>query len=408
LGTATIDGGEGKDTITVTNTAFSTGGYNSLKSSVTNFEVLAFSDKAAVDAVKAGQFSEFTFKKSASLTDNNFVAKVADTQVINTTANDVVINAAGYVAKGSTDTDGNTATSTTYAGAITVNAKGGTATGDTDATNVIVNASSVTLNVSVNPTSGTLANTASYVALSGDVKTATVNVNKGVNNTGLPASEILSTVEIITNTTANTTGDAVGTSNSSVTLANTALNALGNLSSLTLAGTGVAIVNNVNGTKLVSVDASGLNGTVFGSTTNAAAAGLTWTSGVSAEAVKLGSTIDTLTIGQTTSTYAKMDSYTGYSVVADAAGDRVASKSDNITGGIAGTYVARTTGVSGSLDAALTTVGSLTASANYVFQNGGNTYIYQDLGTGGLTDDDVVIELVGLYNLDQIIADLAA
>jgi hypothetical protein len=418
LGTATIDGGDGKDTIRVINTSFSTGGYNSLKSSVTNFEVLAFSDTAAVDAAKAAQFSEYTFRKSTSLTNNNFISKVADTQVINTIANDVVINAAGYVAKGSTDADGVTATNTTYAGAMTVSARGGSATADANATDVIVNASSVTLNVSVNPTAGTLDNTPTYVALSGDVKTATVNVNKGVNNTGLPASEIASTVEIVINTTANSGASNEANGFSSVTLANTALNALGNLSSLTLTGTGVAIVNNASGTKLASVDASGMNGTVtFGATAGAAAAGLSWTAGNVAETVKLGSTLDTLTIATANSNYAKMDSITGFSLVADSAGSLVAGKSDNLTGTIAGTYVAKTTGVSGSLDAALTAAGNHTvggaASNLVVFQNGGNTYIFQDLAAGGtsvagLDDGDVVIELVGLVNLDLLIADLAA
>ena len=126
----------------------------------------------------------------------------------------------------------------------------------------------------------------------------------------------------------------------------------------------------------------------------------------------MGSALDTLTFGTTTSTYAKMDSITGYSVNANAAGDRVAATSDNITFGGAVTFVAKTTGVSGSLDAALTASGSHTvatvAAENVVFQNGGNTYIYRDIGSNGLDDDDVVIELVGLVDLTLLIADLAA
>jgi hypothetical protein len=124
-----------------------------------------------------------------------------------------------------------------------------------------------------------------------------------------------------------------------------------------------------------------------------------------------------LTIATANSNYAKMDSITGFSLVADSAGSLVAGKSDNLTGTIAGTYVAKTTGVSGSLDAALTAAGNHTvggaASNLVVFQNGGNTYIFQDLAAGGtsvagLDDGDVVIELVGLVNLDLLIADLAA
>jgi hypothetical protein len=247
-------------------------------------------------------------------------------------------------------------------------------------------------------------------------------VNKGVNNTGLPTTEVASTVEIITNTTANALADVAGTSNSSVTLANTALNALGNLSSLTLAGTGVAIVNNASGTKLVSVDASGMNGTVtFGATAGAAAAGLTWTSGVSAEAVKLGSTLDTLTIAPANSTYAKMDSITGFSLVANVAGDLVTTKSDDLTVTGKTTYLKVSTAFSGSLDAALTavaaklgTTGTAAEKAAYydnvVFQCGGNTYIFSESATQSLTvdDADTVIELVGLVDLDLLTAALNA
>jgi hypothetical protein len=415
LGTATVDGGAGKDTVTVINTAFSTGGYNSLKSSLSNFEVLAFSDTAAVDAAKASQFSEFTFKKATSLTNNNFISKVADAQVINTTANDVVINAAGYVAKGSTDADGVTATATTYAGALTVSARGGSATGDGTATDVIVNASSVTLNVSVNPTSGTLANTASYVALSGDVKTAVVNVNNGVNNTGLPTSDITSTIEITTGAGVNSGAADEANGFSSVTPANTALKALGNLTSLTLAGTGVAIVNNAAGTKLATIDASGLVGKTTVLATNIASKGLEYTGGAVAETIKLGSALDTLTFATTASTYAKMDSITGFSVVVDASGaftTTTAARSDDLT--VTGaTFIKATTGYSTtSLDAALTTLANRTTAGTdkVVFQTGGNTYIFVDAVNGvtvggvttqnGVEDGDTVIELVGLYDLD--------
>jgi len=104
---ATVDGGAGKDTVTVTNALGGTGAtlaasfgvsnYKQLKA-LANFEVLAFSGTGDVDAAKASQFSEFTFKKSSSLSDNNFAFNVADTQIVNSTGNDVVATAAGYIA----------------------------------------------------------------------------------------------------------------------------------------------------------------------------------------------------------------------------------------------------------------------------------------------------------------------
>jgi len=84
------------------------------------------------------------------------------------------------------------------------------------------------------------------------------------------------------------------------------------------------------------------------------------------------------------------------------------TKSDDIVTGSGTTFVKKTTGLTGSLDANLTTVGALT-DANVVFQNGGNTYIYRDINTGvgtsaaGLDDGDQVIELIGLVNLDLLI-----
>ena len=434
LGTATVDGGAGKDTVTVTNAysvsgttpsgSFSTGGYNNMKVSLQNFEVLAFSGTADVDASKAAQFSEFTFKKASSLTDNNFISKVADTQIVNALANDVVINAAGYVAKGSTDTDGVTALSTTYAGALTVNAKGGAATDDTTEVNVIANASSVTLNVSV--TAKSLDNTSSYVTLSGDVKSATVNVDRANDNTGLPTADVFSTVKIVTGTGVNTTTAStdLSVSYSATVPANTALNSLGNLSSLTLAGNGVASVNNASGTKLTTIDASGLSGKALNASGSGATAvkvgdataGLTWTSGVSAETIKLGSALDNLTIAPANSTYAKMDSITGFSLVANAAGDLVTTKSDDLTVTGKTGFVKVSTAFTGSLDAALTAVAaklSGTSATFYdmaVFQCSGNTYIFSESASGSLTvdDGDTVIELIGLVDLDLLVTALNA
>jgi hypothetical protein len=365
---------------------------------------LNLSGAATIHAPKASQFTEYTFSNAAD-TDST-ITKVADTQTVNANS-DVIVTAAGYALKGTTDVDtGDTAAVTAYAGTLNITAKGATQTGSTDQTKININASASALNLAVSTkgstTDGVTTYTASDVVVTGDFKTATITVNNSANNSKLQTSDITSTVSL---SPSNATNGTAG-----------ALTNMGNLTSLTVSGTGIAVIDNSGtGSKLATIDASGLVGkvTVPTSTTlGDATAGLSWTAGTLAETVKLGSALDTLTFGTTTSTYAKMDSITGYSVVANAGGDRVAAKSDNIKFATALTFVAKTTGVSGSLDSALIAAGSHTvggsASDNVVFQNGGNTYIYTDVAANGLDDDDVVIELVGLVDLTQLIADLGS
>ena len=413
LGTATVDGGDGKDTINLSNVAFSTGNYNAMKA-LANFEVLGLTGVIptadALDASKAAQYSEFTFKQASD--NDSFIVKVADAQTINSTKADVNVTAAGYVAKGGTNADGDTATATAYVGALTVNAKGGGQTGvsganDANALDLTVKASSVTLNVTTVASSTTPAVTGSFVAMTGDVKTATINVTNGVDKTTAAGTDVSSTVKIAPTDT--------------LTGANGAFTNLGNLTAVTLTGTGAAIVDNSDnndttatlpGTKLASIDASGLAGkvTIAGSTLGNATAGLTWSAGKLVETVKLGSALDKLNITTANSTYAKMDSITGFSVVLNAAGvmdATSAAKSDDITiGGANATYVKAAAGLSStSLDAALNTLAGRTTELA-VFQCAGNTYIFADASadaTAGVADGDMVIELIGLIDLDALI-----
>ncbi|PUE31991.1 hypothetical protein [Limnohabitans sp. Hippo4] len=398
VGSAVVDGGDGKDTVVLGTTTFSVGAYNSLKANVLNTEVLSLTGVATVRADKTSQFTEYTFAAAGGV-----ISKVADTQKVNANAS-TTITAAGYASKGSTDVDtGDTATVTAYAGALNVAAKG--------TTTVTAQASSITLDVATVPTvlNGVTTYANSAVTLTGDVKSATIAVNKSADNSKLTGADRTASITI-----APTNAD------DDVTAAVGAWTNLGALTSVTLTGTGSATVTNSGtGSKLATIDASGLNGTLLFSTGTTAGtvkgdatAGLSWTAGTLTESVKLGAALDTLTFGALSSTYAKMDSITGYSLAANAAGDLVTAKSDNITFGGAVTFVAKTTGVSGSLDAALTAAGSHTvatvAADAVVFQNGGNTYIYRDIGANGLDDNDTVIELVGLVDLTLLIADLAA
>jgi len=314
---------------------------------------------------------------------------------------------------------------------LTVNAKGG---GQTDATGALaadgkqldltVNASSVTVNVTTVASSTTPAVTGSFVALTGDVKTATVNVTNGVDKMTAAGSDISSTVKIAP-TEAATGG---------------AFTNLGNLTSFTVAGTGAAIVDNsdtqvivvagvnttVAGSKLATIDASGLFGkkTIAGTTLGDPTAGLTWTASLLAETVKLGSALDALTVAVGNSTYAKIDSITGFTFATDATGVLKTTTSDDITvtasvGGAAVTGFAKAAAgySTTSLDAALSTLANRTAANTdkVVFQTGGNTYIFVDTTNGdgagtqnGVQDNDTVIELVGLVDLDNLILALNA
>jgi hypothetical protein len=190
---------------------------------------------------------------------------------------------------------------------------------------------------------------------------------------------------------------------------------------VTLSGNGSATVDNstaaisTRSSKLASIDASGLAGkkTIAGATLGDATAGLAWTAGLLAETVKLGSALDDLNIATTTSTYAKMDSITGFSLVLNPAGvmdATSAAKSDDITiGGANATYVKAAAGLSStSLDAALNVLAGRSTELA-VFHCAGNTYIFADASadtTVGVADGDMVIELVGLIDLDALIYSL--
>ena len=395
LGSAVVDGGDGKDTVVLpaTVTSFGTGTYNNMKANVLNVEVLSLPGAATIDAAKASQFTEFTLTGGAG----SVITKVADTQTVNITAS-ASASSAGYVAKGGLDANGDTATATAYAGTLNATAKGGTLTANASALTLAVsNVSSVDKGV-------TLVTAASAVTLTGDVKTAAITVGSSVNNSKLPSAEFISSVTM-TPTGAQDGGGA--------------FTALGNLTSVTLSGTGSATVDNstavIAGTtrasKLATIDASGLAGkvTITGSTLGNATAGLTWTAGILAETVKLGSALDKLTVATANSTYAKMDSITGFTLLADATGVTTAStaaKSDDIAVGGITTFAKAATGYSAtSLDAALATLGARAAD-NVVFQVAGNTYIFVDSSadtTSTISDADTLIELVGLVDLDNLV-----
>jgi hypothetical protein len=215
------------------------------------------------------------------------------------------------------------------------------------------------------------------------------------------------------------TGDLSVSSNAS-----TGLQAL---SSIKVGGSGKVTINAGSGdqttvaktTALKTIDLSGMaafanqdslgqqvlvNGTTLGYL-NLSTSSVTLNNNV-AETVTLGGADDTVITG---STIGKMDSIRGFSLVATIADPKAVdtAKSDYLNIGSAFTGYKMTTSAS-SLNAALLEAANLSvggsAKQNVVFAVGGNTYVYVDVGTEGLTDDDILVELVGTFDLDLLIA----
>jgi len=383
--TDVVNGGEGKDTLTVGNTAIIAADLEILKAAVTNVESLKFSNAVTgVDATSLSQFSTFSFAG-----DNSVITKVADAQNIVTTA-DVSVSAAGYVA-------GTTTTDATYAGKLMVDVTGGTAAvgGTTPVAqdNVTVNAfaSSVTLNVKAGAATSGAGGTATFAALTGDVGSATVNLTNSVAQ----ATSGTATSDAVANFTL-TTSDAA---------TDGAYTALGNLTALTLTGNGNAVIVNGATGVLATVDATALTGkAAFGG--SVVTTGLDYTTSANvAETIKLGAGDDIIRFSTTSSTYTKMDTVEGLSLVKTSAGAFDATASDDISVTGITTFAKAATVTGSTFGLVLTNLGAA-AENNVVFQYEGNTYVYADVGAAGLTNDDVVIKLTGTVDLDMLVSAL--
>ncbi|MGF6275041.1 hypothetical protein ABIB38_003438 [Massilia sp. UYP11] len=382
-----VNGGEGKDTLTIGNGTIAAADIEILKAVVTNVETLKFSAQATgVDAAALSQFSTFSFTQDASA-----ITKVADTQSIVTTG-DVSVSAAGYIGAG---TGTPAATATTYAGKLTVDATGGSAAGAdpvlNPANNVVVtaNADSITLNVKALAATAGAAGEATFAQLTGDVKSATVNLTNSVNaNTSSTA-----TADVLANFSLTTSGAKVGATN--------AFSELGALTTLNLTGNGSAVIVNGAAGVLANVDATAMTGkAAFGGP--AVTGGLDYTTSANvAETIKLGAGNDIVRFSATSSTYDKMDTITGLTLVKTAAGALDLAASDDISVAGGATF-AKATSTAATFGLALTELGAAAAD-NVVFQYGGDTYIYSDVGANGLTNNDVVIKLTGTIDLDMLV-----
>ena len=188
------------------------------------------------------------------------------------------------------------------------------------------------------------------------------------------------------------------------------------LSSLKVNGTGTFTIDTGSVSKvlakLTTIDVSGmiamanLDATgVQADTTNRSTSSISLNDSVS-ETVLLGGARDTVA---TDSTVAAMDTITGFQLTASTASALVAdtTRSDvlNLSTVTAFTKFTSTTAstFAGILsEAGAAAVGGV-AKDNLVFHFGGDTYVYVDTGTDGLTDNDILVKLTGTLDLDQMI-----
>jgi hypothetical protein len=246
----------------------------------------------------------------------------------------------------------------------------GTITATSDALNLTVKAAAG------NDVTATLAGNGTHA---GDVKTATVTLTNTVDSASNPTVDRVAHFSLT----------ADGTTDKSLT-------------TLTLNGSGDATVNNNDGSKLVTVDATGLNGTsAVAANHGAALHGLTYVStNTAAETIKLGAAVDVITLNA--STYGAVDTVTGLTLVVK--NGALDSTSDHLSVGVTGFEKFTTTQT--DLDLALKDAAA-SAKDSLVFQLGGDTYVYHDAGTVGQIDAaDTVVKLTGTVDLDALVLSL--
>jgi len=356
--TLNLNGGEGTDKVIVDNGySLDAAGFAALSAAVTSVEVAQFTAAASVDAAYLTKFGTLEFVGASTVTNasQDLVAHG------NLTASSV-----GYVAAIGAGT-------ATYGGNVDVTA---VATGGA----IVVNAANATVTVH----SETAANIATSIG--GDVGTLlTVNTMNYVDEDAPAFNTATSTV--LVNATNNTT-----------------------LKSVVLTGDGSVVLNNSAGVALTSVDASKLGGlNLDGEVTG----GLTYTGKASlVETITLGSGHDMITVA---STYAKMDTITGFDAVKETATADLTSTSDvlvfggvTIDGSVAGQVSKfNLVGSDTTLDLALAhaaTVSNAAGSSIVSFVFEGNTYLFKDVvevgsAAGSLDATDLVVKLTGTVDL---------
>ncbi|MFD1252828.1 hypothetical protein DEVEQU_01116 [Devosia equisanguinis] len=355
-----IDGGEGVDTLSLAGKSLIAEDYVLFNNAIKNVEQVEFTGNsdAVVDASKLA-FTAYTFAGNAGdkITEASAVAV--------TTKASIEAYATGYKADGA---DAGTE----------ADAQGGnlnlTSTGSGS---VKAFGADLTLNVNASNTAPTA------VVLSGDVLTANIVLKSGGNAAN---DDQLASVSI-------TTADVAV----SPVVGNAYLN------SVTLSGNGSATIDNTLGSKLTTVDASGLtNVQSFGANAGEIGNGLTYTGKADlVESITLGAGKDTVNIR---STYDKLDTIIGFDAVKETNDAKSTTDVLNFNGVALNGLVANQA-VKVALTASATTLdlafveAAATGAGTKFFQFEGNTYLFSNATANNVLDaNDHAAKIVGLVD----------
>ena len=404
-----INGGAGSDTLVTAGATFSAVDYLRMNGALSDFEGVKFSSAVGgIDASKLaiGTITGFTFNAGANvitevgtgqtltLASVTAAATAATNQPAGSnytgTATALTATAADYVA-------GAAAVPTVYGGSLDIISK-------SDANNLEVNGSSATVAVTSTGGSSTTSIAADVTLVTTDVQSLTVNLTSARGAGANVVTEYKAAFD------AGTILDAA------VGVGNTHLESL---ASVTVTGTGGFTINTGTVVKtladLTTIDVSGmvampeLNALGEATATNVSTTAITLNTNV-AESVLLGGARDTI---DTNSTVANPDTITGFTLTPDATTptnlDTARSDVLDISTGATLTFVKFATTAT-TYAGALTDAGASALGANLLFAFGGDTYAYVDLATGaggsvaGLDDGDLLVKLVGTYDLDLLIS----
>ena len=266
----------------------------------------------------------------------------------------------------------------------------------------------------------------SQVTVSGDIRTLNATLTSA---RGSGTRTDLSATDLGNEAMAKLVVNAIAVDDATTTTADEGN--LDNLTSIRVAGSGDVTIDTgtlsaVNA-KLTSINLSNMvafadtnstgqevsSGGVAGGYNNLSKSSVTLNNNV-AETLTLGGGRDTVITG---STVAVTDTVTGFQLAASAADPLLAdaTRSDLLDLGASGgtafsaSNAAKMTVAGSTLEAAVLQAASLKAAdgttnvQNVVFAFGGDTYVYSDQGTEGLTDGDFLVKLSGSLNLDLLL-----
>jgi hypothetical protein len=426
---ATVDGGDGVDTLALDgDTSYTTGDYTKLGSYATGFEKLTFFGATAASGASAFDASKVPMAAYTVSTGSNYFQEVAGGTafvnipivraatdylgaITNYGSDEVEITTADYEADTDAtddDYDANygqdiSITHSTFATAI-------------GATTYDVYASDVSLTIASIGSSKAAESSAQDVVVTGQMETISVILASARGTKAAADNGDAEYMAEFTITTDPTPGD----------------DAMQGLTSITVVGSGVVTIDtsydgddaaDSTTAQLTMINLAGmtdfedlnyLGKSQSGTFVNKSTSTITLNDEV-AEEVMLGGADDTVDTNSTVEAY---DTITGFSLVAtaittddddvidEAVSDTLdidtATDNSTATGGAADQFVADDNAYS-SLDAALLAISVDPDDDNVVFHAEGNTYVYQDDGDNELNDADLLVELVGIYDLDQLV-----